>query len=121
MNGTELDSIRRALLLQKSRILNKAVEFRSEEMSSGHECSADEADKISTELSLSLSIHLLERDRSALFQIDKALGKIHDRTYGQCESCNEAIDVKRLRARPFAVLCIACMEEQEEFHNTPVN
>lgn len=119
MNGTELDSIRRALLLQKSRILNKAVEVRSEEMS-GYEYSADEADKISTELSLSLSIHLLERDRSALFQIDKALGKIHDGTYGQCECCSDSINVNRLRARPFASLCISCMEEQEEFH-TPVN
>ncbi len=119
MNGTELESIRRALLLQKGRILNKAVEFRSEEMS-GYECTADEADKISKELSLSLSIHLQERDRTSLFQIDKALGKLHDGTYGQCESCHDSININRLRARPFAVLCISCMEEQEELH-TPVN
>lgn len=119
MNVTEIDSIRRVLLLQKSRILNKAVEFRSSEMS-GYESSADETDKISTDLSLSVSIHLHERDRSALLQIEKALGKIQDGTYGQCECCRESIGVRRLRARPFAALCIGCMEEQEELHS-PLN
>ena len=67
-----------------------------------------------------MAFHLLERDRSSLFQIDKALGKIHDGTYGQCECCADMININRLRARPFAALCISCMEEQEEFH-TPVN
>lgn len=118
MNGTELNSIRRVLLIQKSRILNKAVEFRSQEMSD-NEWTADEADKVSTDLSLSVSLHLQERDRSALLQIEKALGKIHDGTYGQCECCREAIGVRRLRARPFAALCIACMEEQEELQSPP--
>ena len=119
MNGTELNSLRQMLLLQKSRMLNKAVEFRNQEMSDV-EFSADEADKISNDLSLSMSIHLLERDRSALFQIEKALGKIQSGTYGQCESCGDQIAIKRLRVRPFAALCISCMEDQEQFH-TPVN
>lgn len=118
MNGVELNSIRKVLLLQKSRILNKAVELRSQGMSCHN--SADEADQISSELSLSLALHLHERDRSALFEIEKALSKIQDGTYGQCECCGEMISVRRLRARPFAAMCVECMEEREEFHS-PVN
>lgn len=113
MNGTDLNDLRNFLLLQKSRILNKATEFRSGQMKD-HEDSSDEADKVSLDQSLSLSIHLLERDRSSLMMIEKALGKIADGTYGLCECCAENISVKRLQARPFAALCISCMEEQEE-------
>jgi DnaK suppressor protein len=115
----QLDTIRQILLVQKSRILNKSVEFRSQEMSDLG-ASADEADKISCEMSLSLSLHLQERDRTALLQIEKALSKIHDGTYGQCECCGDRIGLRRLTARPFASLCIECMEEQEEM-NSPIN
>lgn len=113
MNGTDLNDLRGFLLLQKSRILNKSVEFRAEQMKD-HEDTCDEADKVSIDLSLSLSIHLHERDRSSLLMIEKALGKIADGTYGLCEACGEQIHVKRLQARPFTALCISCMEEQEE-------
>lgn len=79
-----------------------------------HEDSSDEADQVSIDQSLSLSIHLLERDRSSLLMIEKALGKISEGTYGLCEACGEAIHEKRLQARPFTALCICCMEDQEE-------
>jgi DnaK suppressor protein len=113
MNGTDLNDLRGFLLLQKSRILNKSVEFRAEQMKD-HEDTCDEADKVSIDQSLSLSIHLHERDRSSLLMIEKALGKIAEGTYGLCEACTDFIHVKRLQARPFTALCISCMEEQEE-------
>lgn len=119
MNGTDVKLIRKALLLQKSHILNNASEFRSQQMSESEDF-ADDADKVTNDLSLSLSIHLHERDRNSLYQIEKALGKIDNKTYGQCEACAELIDVKRLKARPFAALCIFCMEEHEE-HRSPMN
>ena len=119
MNGTDVKLIRKALLLQKARILNNASEFRSQQMEESEDF-ADDADKVTNDLNLSLSIHLHERERNSLYQIERALGKIADKTYGQCEACAELIDVKRLKARPFAALCIFCMEEHEE-HRTPVN
>ncbi len=118
MNGTDVKLIRKALLLQKARILNNANEFRNQQMTESEDF-ADDADKVTNDLTLSLSIHLHERDRNSLFQIERALGKISDKTYGQCESCTELIEVKRLKARPFASLCIFCMEEHEE-HRSPV-
>lgn len=119
MNGTDVKLIKKALLLQKSRILNNANEFRTQQMEESEDY-ADDADKVTSDLSLSLSIHLHERDRSALYQIERALGKISDKTYGQCEACTELIDIKRLKARPFAALCIFCMEEHEE-HRSPMS
>lgn len=113
MNGTDLNYFRSCLLLQKSRILNRSVEFRDEQMRDP-ESLIEETDKISLEQATSMSIQLHERDRSSLMMIERALGKIDDGTYGQCESCGEYIHSKRLQVSPFAVMCVACLEEQEQ-------
>ena len=39
---------------------------------------------------------------------------IEDGSYGICESCNEEISEKRLKARPVTTLCIACKKKQED-------
>jgi RNA polymerase-binding protein DksA len=41
-----------------------------------------------------------------LVQIDHALSKLDDGTYGLCERCGQPIGEERLRARPWATLCI---------------
>ncbi|RYZ88542.1 MAG: TraR/DksA family transcriptional regulator [Proteobacteria bacterium] len=116
MNATELSAIRESLLLQKSSILNKTSEFRQEQ--SNTVSVSDEAEAASIDLSNSISIHLHERDRSSLYMIERALGKIADGTYGQCESCAGSINTRRLQARPFTTLCIECMEDQEGLRNS---
>lgn len=109
--NTEIIAIKNSLLGQKSNILNKTNEFISQQQQ--HELLSDEGDAASKDVCESITIRLHERDRSALFAIDRALGKISAGTYGQCESCSQEIGAKRLQARPFTSLCIDCMEEQE--------
>lgn len=46
--------------------------------------------------------------RAAVEQIDAAIGKIHAGTYGQCESCGTNIPKERLKALPYAALCVKC-------------
>jgi DnaK suppressor protein len=116
MKPTDLHFFKSFLLNQKSSILNKTAEFKNEQRE-GHDKLTDEAELASADLTLNLSIHLQERDRSALLQIERALSKIAEGTYGQCESCGSLIDLRRLKARPFASLCIECMEEREETHH----
>ncbi|UOF00438.1 TraR/DksA family transcriptional regulator [Bdellovibrio reynosensis] len=120
MNATELSEkdlqdLRESLLFQKSSILNKTHEFKEEQ--SNLSSVADEAEIASLDITTNISIHLHERDRTALYAIEKALGKIADGTYGQCEACSEMINARRLQARPFTALCIECMEEQESHSN----
>ena len=115
LNTTELENLKESLLEQKSSILNKTHEFKEEQSSISNV--ADEAEAASLDISNNISIHLHERDRVALFAIERALGKIADGTYGQCESCGEIIGARRLQARPFTALCIECMEEQESTSN----
>lgn len=46
-------------------------------------------------------------------EIEDALKRMDDKTYGQCELCGESIGKKRLTAVPYARLCIKCKAEQE--------
>ena len=46
--------------------------------------------------------------RAAIEQIDRAIEKIHDGSYGKCDSCGTAIPKERLRALPYAALCVKC-------------
>jgi len=46
--------------------------------------------------------------RAAVEEIDAALAKIADGTYGTCEQCGKSIPKERLRAIPYASLCVQC-------------
>jgi DnaK suppressor protein len=47
-----------------------------------------------------------------LSQIESALQRITEGTYGVCESCGRPIPAERLAALPYAVRCVACAERR---------
>ena len=49
---------------------------------------------------------LEEGAQQTLAQIDRALARLEAGTYGSCERCGKPIAEERLRARPWATLCI---------------
>jgi DnaK suppressor protein len=111
VKSSELKAIRESLVAQKSSILNRQKELKAETLLTSQ--ISDESEQMVLEQSQNLSLHLREKERQVLLQIERALGKITDGTYGQCESCEDMIGLKRLHARPFTNLCVSCMEEQE--------
>ena len=62
-------------------------------------------------------IALLEARTQERIQLDEALRRLDEGTYGVCEDCEEPISPARLRALPFARRCIACQEQFELFEN----
>ena len=112
LQNIDLEFIKKSLLIQKSEILNKHQEFKNLQISSAK--AADEVDVVVQSLQDNLNIQLHERDHVSLLLIDKALAKFSSGVYGQCESCEDLIDIRRLNARPLATLCIACMEDNEK-------
>jgi DnaK suppressor protein len=56
----------------------------------------------------------LEQNEEALHEaVRAALGRIEAGTFGTCEKCGRAISAERLRAAPYAALCVECQERQE--------
>jgi RNA polymerase-binding protein DksA len=49
-----------------------------------------------------------------LEQVEEALGRIEDGTFGVCEMCAQPIHPDRLRALPYARLCINCKAREEQ-------
>lgn len=45
--------------------------------------------------------------------IDATLAKLDDGTYGTCKGCGDAISLQRLRAYPYAALCMDCATDAE--------
>ncbi|MCL5104026.1 MAG: TraR/DksA C4-type zinc finger protein [Armatimonadetes bacterium] len=54
-----------------------------------------------------------ENFKGLIEQIDEALRKIDDGSYGRCDRCDAPINPDRLRAIPYATLCINCQEAIE--------
>jgi RNA polymerase-binding protein DksA len=73
----------------------------------------DQADVGSTTLERDHEMSLANNARDMLDQIERALTKIDDGTYGVCESCGNAIGKGRLQAFPRATLCVSCKEREE--------
>lgn len=60
------------------------------------------------------ALSLLSQERDSLFEIDAALKKIKDGTYGICEISGKQIPHARLEARPFARYTVECQAELEK-------
>jgi DnaK suppressor protein len=55
-----------------------------------------------------IDLYLSAQARATVVEIDRALQKIEDGTYGLCEQCGDAIPDARLQALPYAALCVTC-------------
>jgi RNA polymerase-binding protein DksA len=73
----------------------------------------DQADVGSTTFERDHEMSLANNARDMLSQIERALGRIEDGSYGVCESCGNAIGKGRLQAFPRATLCVSCKEREE--------
>jgi DnaK suppressor protein len=62
---------------------------------------ADESDQASQQVSQTFLLRLADKERKLLNEIDNALGKFEDDSYGYCEGTGDPISVKRLELRPW--------------------
>jgi DnaK suppressor protein len=64
-----------------------------------------------------LSTQLAELEARELNQIERALLRLKQGTYGMCEACGCKIPVARLNVLPYSTLCIKCQRESESDAN----
>ncbi len=58
-------------------------------------------------------VSLQRHDRATLDRINRALHHMDEGTYGICERCGREIDFARLKAQPYATLCMDCQRIAE--------
>jgi DnaK suppressor protein len=113
MKKKELETLKEMLDEEKRRILRHLEDISDSSVADLDTASGDSVDIASLEINQNALQKIGKREMNHLKKIDVALQKMEEGTYGECESCGEAIAVARLMARPVAQLCIDCKTEQE--------
>ena len=60
------------------------------------------------------TLGLIESEEEELREIDAALDRLKEGSFGICEECEKAIPKARLAVIPYARLCISCKQDEEK-------
>ena len=120
MSAIDTDKFKQALLDERERVKH-AIEYLHEENpgsiidETGEETTFDNhlGDTATVTYDRELDYTLEENSEQVLADIEAALKKIENGTYGMCERCDKQISVERLEAMPWARLCIDDQRLQE--------
>ena len=102
------------LLEAKNKIGEEVSHKIKDEANSSKKEIGDIYDIASSERERELSLTLGDRDRGKLPEIEDALERLEDGTYGECEECEEPIAENRLRILPFTPVCVECQSKLEK-------
>jgi DnaK suppressor protein len=117
----DAEHFRTALLDERKRI-EGAIDYLHRETPGSLEDETEEVlgssdnhlgDAAAGTLDREIDYTLEEHSEQVLAQIDAALKRIDDGTFGTCTNCGKPIAEERLEARPWASLCINCQREAE--------
>lgn len=112
MNPGQVEYFRRKLLAWREELVRESSDnLQCLKEESGRE--TDFLDQGAREANATLKLRSRERHLLFIREIDAALERIQDGTYGYCEETGEEIGIKRLEARPIATLSIEAQEWQE--------
>jgi DnaK suppressor protein len=114
MNTAQLERFRKKLLEKRKELIKEVQSSSSSSMETGSDGIQDIADQASSAYTKEFLLSVGDEERRILKQIDIALDKIKKGSYAKCEHCKSPISLKRLEALPFAQLCIACKEKEED-------
>jgi DnaK suppressor protein len=98
----------RNLLLEQRRQATEDLRFDRATALEGDDGVEDLGEMSELDLNRSTSLSLASRQSTLIKEIDEALGRIEDGTYGQCSRCGKPLDEERLKAMPTAKYDAEC-------------
>ena len=121
-NRKELDYFKKLILKRKERILEDIQHISDDTLKKSQKDAAGDisgytyhmADIATDTYDREFSLSLASNERQALYELEDALKKIEEGTFGICEECKILISRTRLRAVPYTRLCLKCQEKKEK-------
>jgi len=118
----ELNEFKKIVLKRKEDVLDDIKHITEDTLKkSQKEASGDisgyayhMADVATDNYDREFSLGLASNERKVIYELDDALKKIEDGTFGICEDCKSLIAKIRLKAVPGARLCVKCQEKREK-------
>ncbi|RUM65117.1 MAG: RNA polymerase-binding protein DksA [Sulfurospirillum sp.] len=103
------------MLTKRKEEIQKTVEDSEKEIQALKSADAsDEADHATISADSEIERTISSKLMNELKEIDYAMFKISNKTYGICEMCEEPIGIARLQVKPQARYCIVCREIVEK-------
>ncbi len=116
-SASELKSIRAELAKDLIRLQSElaAVEAEMDELiaDAGDGAGDDQADSGTKTFEREHEMSLVINARDMVLQTERALSRIDNKTYGNCEVCGSPIGKARLQVFPRATLCMICKQKEE--------
>jgi len=111
--AAELAKIR-AMLAQKKQAISNHMQNELTELEKPEKRHRADLEEIASDTHDTDSLcEIMDIEATQMDQIDMALAKIDNGSYGICEDCGEEIPLPRLEALPFATQCIGCKRKAE--------
>jgi RNA polymerase-binding protein DksA len=108
------DELRELLQRKKAELTEQLMNMKREVNDQAVGYSNHMADAGTEVFEQARNVSLIEPLRRSLEDVQRALDKFEDGTYGICESCGAIIDIPRLEVKPEARYCIKCATRIEE-------
>ena len=114
MDKKRLDSFKKRLE-ERQQALRKAVSRTEEDGRIADQDSAqDIADRAASSYTKEFLFSQSNNERQLLQMVETALQRIREGSFGECVSCGNEINARRLEAVPWTRYCIACQEKKEK-------
>jgi len=114
MDKKKLDSFKKKLEDRQGEIRKIVTRTEQDGRAADSETAQDIADKAANSYTKEFLFGQNNTDRSTLQQIDEALNRIRNNTFGTCVNCETELQQKRLEAVPWASHCTVCQEKHEQ-------
>jgi len=122
MSKKELDQYKKVLMDLRSKIGTEVGQIEKEYLRKSSQDSSGDisahpfhmADAATDSFDTEFNIGLASKEKKVIYEIDAALMRIKEGTFGICEEYGTPISKKRLKAMPYARLSIKAQEEEEK-------
>lgn len=110
--------LRKTLLKEREETIKEITDqlgrqLLDEDLQAKIDSALDVGDQSLLNLTEGIDISLLEMRNRMRKDIDDALNRLEEGTYGICIDCGEEISEGRLKVVPFAIHCVKCQERNE--------
>ena len=120
LSKSELNDFKALLITRKGVLQGDVKTLEDEACKKGSEAAGDLstlpmhlADLGTDSHEQDVSLGLMESESDEIHEIQEAFERIKDGSFGLCETCRKKIPKERLRAIPYARLCVSCKKKEE--------
>lgn len=115
MDKKKLDAFKKRLEERQQDLRKKVATMQQDgRAADSGDTAQDIADRAASSYNKEFLFHQSTADRQLLAMVEGALSRIREGSFGQCISCGQDINPKRLEAVPWTRHCIACQEKLEQ-------